>query len=195
MGNSITEVEVLECQAKWANAIKTISKTYKEKGDYIGAAGNAAAELYGYGHSKVLFKPTKAAQYPFRPKGNDACRTLSVERSSMVVMQRTADLQSTGARAGPKSCSKTTTLIATETLRSLWGNTSSRAQPRERKSRWNIPSATSEMMTAKLASSSTILLSLTRDSSFVNVNSRKITPPFAFCDHNKLKVNFIVTQK
>jgi len=68
----VTEVEVLECQAKWANAIKTISKTYLEQGDYIGAAAEAAAELYGYGHSQVLFKPTKAAEYPFRPTGGEA---------------------------------------------------------------------------------------------------------------------------
>lgn len=68
----VTEKEVLECQAKWANAIKSISQTYFDKGDYIGAAADAAAELYGYGHSKVLFKPTKAAEYPFRPTGNEA---------------------------------------------------------------------------------------------------------------------------
>merc|ERR1719163_317361 len=64
----LTETEVLECQAKWANAIKTISKTYLEKGDYIKAAG----ELYGYGHSNVLFRPTKAAKFPFRPTGAEA---------------------------------------------------------------------------------------------------------------------------
>eukprot|EP00959_Pyramimonas_sp_CCMP1952_P198020 4142090-Pyramimonas_sp.AAC.1 len=68
----LTEKEVLECQANWANAIKTISKTYLDKGDYIAAAGEAAGQLYGYGHSKVLFKPTKAAEYPFRPTGGEA---------------------------------------------------------------------------------------------------------------------------
>merc|ERR1719163_1240670 len=68
----LTETEVLECQAKWANAIKTISKTYLEKGDYIKAAGDAAGELYGYGHSNVLFKPTKATKHPFRPTGEVA---------------------------------------------------------------------------------------------------------------------------
>merc|ERR1740138_1963023 len=45
----ITEAEVLECQANWANAIKTISKTYLDKGDFVKAAGDAAGELYGYG--------------------------------------------------------------------------------------------------------------------------------------------------
>lgn len=71
-GASITEAEVHELQAKWANAIKTISKTYADKGDYIGVAGEAAGELYGYGHSKVLFKPTKAAEFPFRPTAGEA---------------------------------------------------------------------------------------------------------------------------
>jgi len=68
----ITRIEVLEIQNKWANAIKGCSKIYKEGGDYIGAAANAAAELYAYGHSNVLFKPTKAAEYQFRPTGEEA---------------------------------------------------------------------------------------------------------------------------
>ena len=53
----VTEKEVKECQAKWANAIKTISSTYLSEGDFIGAAADAANELYGYGKSEVLFKP------------------------------------------------------------------------------------------------------------------------------------------
>ena len=68
----ITEEEVLQLQEKWANAIKSISKAYLEKGDYIGAAADAAKELYGYGHSNVLFKPTKAAENQFRPDGTGA---------------------------------------------------------------------------------------------------------------------------
>merc|ERR1719230_1334722 len=68
----VTEEEVLECQAKWAGAIKAISKCYLDKDDYVKAAGEAAAELYGYGHSNVLFKPTKATENPFRPTGEDA---------------------------------------------------------------------------------------------------------------------------
>ena len=70
--SKITEADVLDCQAKWATAIKTISATYLEKGDYVKAAGEAAAELYGYGHGNVLFKPTKATKNPFRPTGEDA---------------------------------------------------------------------------------------------------------------------------
>ncbi len=69
---AISEQEVLDCQAKWASAIKSITKTYMDKGDYVAAAGEAAAELYGYGQGNVLFKPTKAAEFPFRPTGNEA---------------------------------------------------------------------------------------------------------------------------
>ena len=63
----ITSEDVQRCQANWADAIQTISKTYLNGGDYIQAAGDAAGELYGYGHMDVLFKPTKATTNPFRP--------------------------------------------------------------------------------------------------------------------------------
>merc|ERR1719183_3154289 len=68
----VTEAEVLEVQQKWASAIKGISKVHKDGGDFIGAAGEAAGELYAYGHSNVLFKPTKAREVPFRPTGEEA---------------------------------------------------------------------------------------------------------------------------
>merc|ERR1719271_683603 len=69
---SITEAEVNEAQTAWASAIKTISKTYLDKGDFVAVAGQKAGELYGYGQSNVLFKPTKAAEYPFRPTAEEA---------------------------------------------------------------------------------------------------------------------------
>jgi len=68
----ISEEEVQRLQANWANAIKTISKTYLDGGDYVAAAADAAGELYGYGHTDVLFKPTKAADEQFRPTAGDA---------------------------------------------------------------------------------------------------------------------------
>jgi hypothetical protein len=36
----LTEAEVLTftCQANWASAIKTITKTYQDKGDFVQAA-------------------------------------------------------------------------------------------------------------------------------------------------------------
>ena len=59
-------------QAKWAAAIKNISKVHKEGGDYGATALEAAGELYAYGHSNVLFKPTKAVEYQFRPTAEEA---------------------------------------------------------------------------------------------------------------------------
>ena len=68
----VTEKEVLAVQKGWSDAIVKISKIYKEEGDYVGAAAEAAGELYAYGHHDVLFKPTKAAEVPFRPTAGEA---------------------------------------------------------------------------------------------------------------------------
>merc|ERR1712037_1092476 len=48
------------------------SQTRLSNGDYVGAAALAAGKLYGYGHSNVLFKPTKAAEHAFRPTAGAA---------------------------------------------------------------------------------------------------------------------------
>jgi hypothetical protein len=68
----ISEEAVQNAQTAWASAIKNISKTYLDGGDYVAVAAGAAGELYGYGHSDVLFKPTKAAEAQFRPSASDA---------------------------------------------------------------------------------------------------------------------------
>jgi hypothetical protein len=68
----VSEAEVLEAQALWAESIASISKVYADGGDYVGAAGEAAGKLYGYGKSDVLFKPTKATKNPFRPDADSA---------------------------------------------------------------------------------------------------------------------------
>ncbi|CAE7397504.1 rbcL [Symbiodinium natans] len=69
---TVTEDEVRSAQVSWGNAIKNISRTYLEGGDYVAVAAKAAGELYGYGHGDVLFKPTKAAEVQFRPDANQA---------------------------------------------------------------------------------------------------------------------------
>ena len=69
---TISDQEVRAAQKAWADAIKGISKTYLEGGDYVGAASKAAGELYGYGFSNVLFKPTKAKDVQFRPMAGQA---------------------------------------------------------------------------------------------------------------------------
>merc|ERR1712146_680212 len=86
----VTELEVKEVQSKWAAAIKQISKVHKEGGDYIGAAAEAAGELYAYGHSNVLFKPTRAARRPRR-----RCRTSSAAPSSRMATLRMRASRST----------------------------------------------------------------------------------------------------
>merc|ERR1712056_33382 len=70
--SAISEAEVRQVQASWASAIKTISKTYLGGGDYVAAATKAAGELYSYGRTNVLFKPTKARAAQFRPTAEDA---------------------------------------------------------------------------------------------------------------------------
>mmetsp|Transcript_10638 Transcript_10638/g.21877 ORF Transcript_10638/g.21877 Transcript_10638/m.21877 type:complete len:206 (-) Transcript_10638:138-755(-) len=70
---TLTREKVEAAQKAWGDAIVNISSIHKEGGDFVGAAGKAAGELYGYGHfDKVLFKPTKAAKYPFRPTAGEA---------------------------------------------------------------------------------------------------------------------------
>ena len=80
----ISEQEVRTAQKAWADAIKSISKIYLDGGDYVAAAGKAAGELYGYGHTNVMFKPTKAKDIPFRPDGKQGhvllCRGKGSER-------------------------------------------------------------------------------------------------------------------
>jgi len=68
----VTEAEVLELQENWSNAITSISSVYKDGGDYIQTAADAAGQLYGYGFSQVLFKPTRAVVNRFRPTGDGA---------------------------------------------------------------------------------------------------------------------------
>ena len=68
----ITKEEIYAAQKEWGNAIVRISKTYLDGGDYVSAAAAAADQLYGYGRTDVLFKPTKASVEPFRPTAEGA---------------------------------------------------------------------------------------------------------------------------
>jgi hypothetical protein len=68
----VTEREVIEAQNFWAQSIVDISNSFLTGGDYVSLAGERAGELYGYDHSNVLFKPTKATEQQFRPTANDA---------------------------------------------------------------------------------------------------------------------------
>ena len=68
----VTEREVIEAQNFWAQSIVDISNSFLTGGDYVSLAGERARELYGYDHSNVLFKPTKATEQQFRTTANDA---------------------------------------------------------------------------------------------------------------------------
>ena len=67
----VTEAQVRELQSKWASAIASCSTAYAKNGDYVKAASDAL-DLYGYGHTEVRFKPTKATKHPFRATREDA---------------------------------------------------------------------------------------------------------------------------
>ena len=68
----VTKEEVVNAQNFWAQSIVDISSSFLTGGDYVKLAGERAEELYGYEHSNVLFKPTKASKQQFRPTANDA---------------------------------------------------------------------------------------------------------------------------
>merc|ERR1712066_775773 len=69
---AVTKEDVVAVQSAWAGAIKRISQVYKANGDYVKTAADAAGELYAYGKANVLFKPTKACEYQFRPTPEEA---------------------------------------------------------------------------------------------------------------------------
>lgn len=174
----ITSEDVVAAQTAWSNAITGISKVYQEGGDFVAAAGYCAGELYGYGHSNVLFKPTRATNNPFRPTGEDAmayfvgaeamkndkfkvrASLASLLRPSRLSLShapipplphraRTAALPSTADRAGPRWCSATTRSIATATRLSQWATTCSRTRPLATRAASSTPSATRRTMTAR----------------------------------------------
>ncbi len=70
--SSVTKDDVINAQNFWAQSIVDISNSFLSGEDYVSLASERAGELYGYDHSKVLFKPTKASEKQFRPTANDA---------------------------------------------------------------------------------------------------------------------------
>ena len=70
--NKVTEREVIEAQNFWGQSIVDISNCFLSGENYVDLASERASQLYGYDHSNVLFKPTKASDQPFRPTANDA---------------------------------------------------------------------------------------------------------------------------
>lgn len=63
---SISEVDVVNAQKAWGEGIVNIGEVYTNGGDYETAATQHIEKYYGYDMGKVLFKPTLAADKPFR---------------------------------------------------------------------------------------------------------------------------------
>ncbi len=68
----ITKQEVLAAQEQWADGIVAISKVYLEKGNFKQRAKQHIEDLYAYGKSEVLFKPTLASDDQFRENFDQA---------------------------------------------------------------------------------------------------------------------------
>jgi hypothetical protein len=63
---AISEADVLAAQKKWGDGIVAIGDTYQAGGDYAARASQHINDLYAYGKSEVLFKPTLASDEQFR---------------------------------------------------------------------------------------------------------------------------------
>ena len=68
----LNEADVIAAQNFWAQSIVDISNSFLSGEDYVSLSAERAGDLYGYDHSNVLFKPTKAAKQQFRPTAQDA---------------------------------------------------------------------------------------------------------------------------
>ena len=62
----ISEQAVIDAQKAWGKGIVAISKVHADGGDYTARATKHINDLYAYGKTKVMFKPTMAAKDQFR---------------------------------------------------------------------------------------------------------------------------------
>lgn len=68
----IPRQDVLDAQEGWAKSVVRMGRVYTERGDYRLAAEEHIDKFYAYGYSDVLFKPTLAAEDPFRESFDEA---------------------------------------------------------------------------------------------------------------------------
>lgn len=68
----ISKQEVINAQETWGNGIVAIAKAHTDGGDYKARATSHIDDLYAYGLSDVMFKPTLAAQDQFRETFDEA---------------------------------------------------------------------------------------------------------------------------
>ncbi|MDX8350599.1 phosphoribosyl-AMP cyclohydrolase [Cognatiyoonia sp. IB215446] len=64
--DTISEQSVIDAQTAWGEGIVAISETHTTGGDYTARATAHINDLYAYGMTDVMFKPTLAADDQFR---------------------------------------------------------------------------------------------------------------------------------
>ena len=62
----ISEQAVIDAQRAWGEGIVAIAGIHADGGDYTARAKEHINDLYAYGETKVMFKPTMAAEDQFR---------------------------------------------------------------------------------------------------------------------------------
>ena len=68
----ISEQAVIDAQKTWGDGIVAIAKVHADGGDYTARATEHINDLYAYGETNVMFKPTLAAEDQFRETFDEA---------------------------------------------------------------------------------------------------------------------------
>ena len=68
----ISEQAVIDAQNAWGAGIVAIARTHADGGDYAARATEHINDLYAYGETNVMFKPTMAAEDQFRETFEEA---------------------------------------------------------------------------------------------------------------------------
>ena len=68
----IPEQAVIDAQKTWGEGIVAIAKVHADGGDYAARAAEHVKDLYAYGETNVMFKPTMAAEDQFRETFEEA---------------------------------------------------------------------------------------------------------------------------
>ena len=68
----ISEKAVIDAQTAWGEGIVAIAKVHTDGGDYTARATQHIEDLYAYGDTSVMFKPTLASVDQFREKFGEA---------------------------------------------------------------------------------------------------------------------------
>ena len=68
----ISEQTVIDAQRTWGEGILAIAEVHADGGDYAARATEHINDLYAYGETNVMFKPTLAAEDQFRETFDEA---------------------------------------------------------------------------------------------------------------------------